>query len=87
LTFRSAKTSGVVSASESKTLMTPRFSATNTRPSRANRTAVGFVSPLNAIDSWKPLGSVAALDAVPGRTAAVTATSIRQSAARREPRP
>ena len=39
--------------------MTPRFSATKTRPSDANLT-VGCVSPLNTADSWKPGGEVAA---------------------------
>src|SRR5215212_9774028 len=54
LTLRSAKTSGVGSVSESKTLITPRFSATNTRPSDAKRTTVGLVSPLKTVDSEKP---------------------------------
>ena len=51
---------GDVSVSESNTLMTPRFSATNTRPSLAKRTAVGFVRPLMTTDSLKPAGRVAA---------------------------
>jgi hypothetical protein len=39
--------------------MSPLFSATNTRPSEANLTAVGFVRPLKTVDSWKFGGSVA----------------------------
>ena len=42
---RSANTVGVVSDRLSKTLMSPLFSATKTRPSGENRTAVGWVSP------------------------------------------
>ena len=60
LTLRSAKTSGVVSVSESNTLITPRFSATKTRPSLLNRTTVGLVKPLKTVVSWKPAGRVAA---------------------------
>jgi hypothetical protein len=60
LVLRSAKTVGVVSLRLSKTLMRPFFSATKTRPSLAKRTAVGVLSPLKRLDSWKPLGSVAA---------------------------
>ena len=37
---------GVVSDRLSNTLMRPLFSATNTRPSLANLTAVGCVSPV-----------------------------------------
>ena len=37
----STNVSGVVSVRLSKTLMIPRFSATNTRPSPANLTTVG----------------------------------------------
>ena len=44
---RSAKTSGCVSASDSKTLIWPLFSATTTRPSADKRTAAGLVSPTN----------------------------------------
>src|SRR5256712_1475212 len=36
--------------------MTPRFSATKTRPSAARRRAVGFVGPLNTPESEKPAG-------------------------------
>src|SRR5215218_5564064 len=59
LALRSAKTSGVPSARESKTLITPRFSATKTRPAGENRRAVGFVKPLNTTDSENPVGVVA----------------------------
>ena len=38
--------------------MIPLFSATNTRPLGANSIAMGSVSPVKAIDSWKPGGSV-----------------------------
>ena len=34
--------------------MMPLFSATKTLPSGEKRTAVGWVSPLKAIVSWKP---------------------------------
>src|SRR5215213_6183714 len=37
--------------------MMPLFSATNTRPSLANRTAVGYWSPLKTTDSVNPGGS------------------------------
>ena len=72
--------------SESNTLTTPRFSATNTRPSGAKRTAVGLVSPLNVIDSWKPAGRVAAFaaGAVPASMAASDpSTRARESASGR----
>ena len=39
--------------------MTPRFSATNTWPSAAKRTAVGFFSPLKAVTSVNPDGTAA----------------------------
>src|SRR5215212_7034608 len=74
LTFRSAKTSGVVSVKESKTLITPRFSATKTRPSLAKRTTVGCVRPLKTTDSEKPAGSVAA-EAVVGVVITTTAVA------------
>ena len=51
---------GVVSLRLSKTLMTPRFSATKTRPSPAKRTAVGSINPLNTVDCEKPGGCAAA---------------------------
>ena len=60
LALRSAKTSGDVSLSESNTLITPRFSATKTRPSLLNRTTVGLTKPLTTVDSWNPAGRVAA---------------------------
>jgi hypothetical protein len=56
--LRSAKTVGVVSVRLSKTLIRPLFSATKTRPSEANRMAVGFVSPLKTTLSWKLAGRV-----------------------------
>jgi hypothetical protein len=43
----------VGSATESNALITPAFSATNARPSAANRTVTGRVSPLNTVDSRK----------------------------------
>ena len=52
---RSAKTVGVVSEMLSKTLMIPDFSATNTRPSSANRSEVGRVIPVHTFVSLKPL--------------------------------
>ena len=51
---------GVVSLSESNTLITPRFSATKTRPSLLNRTTVGLTRPLKTVDSVNPAGRVAA---------------------------
>ena len=54
LVRRSAKVVGVVSLRLSKTLIRPLFSATKTRPSDANSTWVGFVSPLKTTFSWKP---------------------------------
>ena len=38
--------------------MIPLFSATNTRPLGANSMSIGSVRPLNAVDDWKPGGSV-----------------------------
>ena len=43
-----------------KTLMSPLFSATKTRPSGEKRTAVGCVSPESTVDSENPAGNVAA---------------------------
>jgi hypothetical protein len=40
--------------------MTPRFSATKTRPSGEKRTAVGSFSPESTMDSENPTGKVAA---------------------------
>jgi hypothetical protein len=57
---RSAQTVGVGSPRPSKTLIRPLFSATNTLPSGANLTTVGLVSPLNAVVSWNPAGTVPA---------------------------
>ena len=54
---KSANTVGVASFRFENTFTMPLFSATKTRPSLANRTAVGCVSPLNTISSWKPLGT------------------------------
>ena len=49
--------SGVVSERPLKTLIKPLFSATNTRPSGENRTAVGAFRPLNTVASVKPFGN------------------------------
>ncbi len=62
---RSANTVGVVLVRLGKTLMMPLFSATNTRPSRANFTAVGWESPVKTVDSWKFGGSTAAVASPP----------------------
>ena len=43
-----------------KTLTSPLFSATKTRPSGEKRIAVGDVSPENTMDSENPAGKVAA---------------------------
>src|SRR4051794_4929423 len=53
--------------------MRPLFSATNTRPSGAKRTAVGWLSPLNTVVSAKPEGSVTA--AAPAGASIVARTS------------
>ena len=74
---RSAQIVGVGSPRPSKTLIRPLFSATNTLPSGANLTTVGLVSPLNAVVSWKPAGTVPA-DADPVTTS--VATQARASA-------
>ena len=57
--LRSVKSDGVVSKTLSKTLMTPLFSATKTRPSEAKRTTVGLVSPLKTVVSSNPAGGAA----------------------------
>ena len=57
---RSANVVGVVSLRFVKTLTSPLFSATKTRPSAAKRIVDGFASPLKTVRSWKPAGSVAA---------------------------
>ena len=44
----------MVSPSPSKTLISPLFSATKTRPSGEKRTDVGWVTPEKAVVSWKP---------------------------------
>ena len=46
----------MVSARPLNTLISPLFSATNTRPSGEKRTAVGIFSPLNTVVSVKPCG-------------------------------
>jgi hypothetical protein len=51
---------GVVAERVAKTLMSPLFSATKTRPSGEKRIAVGCVSPENTADSVNPAGKVAA---------------------------
>ena len=73
---RSAKVVGVVSLSDAKTLISPLFSATKTRPSAANRTTVGLVRPLMGVVSAKPAGSVLALADPAGQaTASASATT------------
>jgi hypothetical protein len=51
---------GVVAERSAKTLMSPLFSATKTRPSGEKRTDVGCVSPESTMDSENPAGKVAA---------------------------
>src|SRR3712207_1809882 len=54
----------------------PLFSATKTRPSRANWTAIGRVNPLRTVVSLNPDGSVVAAVAEPvTRTAASAAAT------------
>ena len=53
---RSAKTVGLLSDNESKTLIKPLFSPTKTRPSAAKATVVGSTSPEIATWSENPLG-------------------------------
>src|SRR5215203_6965899 len=72
---RSAKVVGVVSENDEKTLISPLFSATKTRPSAEKRTTVGFVRPLNAVVSTKPLGSALAVAGPARQAAARTATT------------
>jgi hypothetical protein len=64
------------------TRTTPPFSATNMRPSGAQATAVGAVSPETTVRSSKPVGSVAATaEEMPARRAipaiAKTAAALR----------
>src|SRR5262245_45402591 len=63
LVRRSTYTDGVGSVRLSNTLIRPLCSATNTRPSGENCTAVGWLRPLKTTVSWKPDGSVTAIDA------------------------
>src|SRR5262245_46673321 len=63
---RSVKTAGDGSERFWKTLITPLFSVTNTRPSEAKATLVGLTKPLSATDSVKlPFSAVAVWGAVP----------------------
>ena len=71
---------GFVSVRLWKTLITPFFWPTKIRPSDANCSTVGFVSPLSATESRNPVGSVDAaagagpacvMSAVPSTIAAV----------------
>src|SRR5262245_31217527 len=55
---RSAKTTGEVSFTPAKTLMSPLFSATKIRPSDANYVTVGLTSPASATDSENPTAPV-----------------------------
>jgi hypothetical protein len=73
---RSANTSGDGSDKLSKTLISPRFSATKIRPSAANWTAVGLVRPLRATVSRKPGGSVAAAAVGVGLSDVAPTTSV-----------
>src|SRR5690242_1049402 len=62
--------------------MRPLFSAIKTRPSLANRIAVGFVRPVNTVVSTKPEGTVLAPRVLPAghsrypKTAAATTVEI-----------
>ena len=56
---RPLNTVGVGSARLSKTLIVPLFSATKTRPSAANRIAVGLTRPDQTVVSWNPAGMAA----------------------------
>jgi hypothetical protein len=51
---------GVVAERLAKTLMSPLFSVTKTRPSGEKRTDVGCVNPERTTDSENPAGKVAA---------------------------
>src|SRR5262249_6326231 len=74
-----------VSVSLEKTLITPFFWPTNMRPSDANCTTTGFVSPLSATVSRNPLGSTEATAARSGPanepTTATASTTSDASAA------
>jgi hypothetical protein len=71
---RSANSVGVASSRPSKTWTYPPFSATNTRPSGENLTAVGRVSPLRTTSSWKRAGRRLAAAGVAGPSVAATTT-------------
>src|SRR5439155_23442463 len=71
---RSAKVVGVVSETLSNTLISPLFSATNTRPSGANLNEVACASGPTTVDSLKFGGSVVACAAT-GPNAAASAVS------------
>ena len=81
---RSANVVGVVSESDEKTLISPLFSATKTRPSAAKRTTVGLVRPLNEVVSANPAGSVLAAAGPLRHAAALAASAI--AIAKRNPR-
>ena len=63
---------GFVSVRLWKTLITPFFWPTKIRPSDANCSTVGLVSPLSTTESRKPVGSVEA-PAGPGPTCDISA--------------
>src|ERR671931_2774296 len=63
--LRSMTVVGVVSVRLSNSMSLPLFSAMKMRPSGAKRIAVGKEMPLQTIESWKPLGSVAAAGEAP----------------------
>ena len=78
---RSAKTVGVVADTLAKTLMSPLFSATKTRPSAANWKAVGWTSPPKTSASWKPGWVVndhttGGLSGLPARSAAALSVAV-----------
>ncbi len=65
---------GVGSLKLSNTLMRPLFSATNTWPFGAMRTAVGTVRPLHRTLLWKSGGSAFAATLIPSRSPVAHAT-------------
>ncbi len=76
-----------VSARPSNTLMTPAFSATKTRPSGENSTAVGSVRPLKTTSSRKPEGAASATGTGSGPSAALpSAAATAPRTHRRSPR-
>ena len=66
----------------SNTLMMPLFSATKTRPSGENRTAVGLFNPLSTTSSTKPRGNVPCATAGTCSPAKVQMTTTAHAVAR-----